>query len=186
MPASHIPASIETILSHKACGPLIRHWLKQSDTNKPPSKSQLDPLEFWSALPDISIHIYVPDLDDYKMYLAGDHISGLDALDKKGITLRDSYQHHSPHIADVIIKKWNEARSTQKCLITFREIEQAGQEKSSLRCILPLTEPEAILCFTIYGYDAEHAHKTLHRNRDDYRNESYSKEELMHLIKLSE
>ena len=186
MKRSYIPENISAVLSHKACGTLLRYWLTLSSTETVASKEQLDPLEFWAALPNISIHIYEKDINDYRLQLAGDNIANLDIGDNKGLTLHESYAPHSSDIAPSIIEKWNEARTHKHCLITYRDLEQAGKQYSSMRCMLPLSNPEAILCFLIYGYDAKHAHKTHIRNSDEYRHEIYDIQSLKKLMAKTE
>ena len=178
-----IPTQIDEICTHKACAPLLCHWLANSSEKQVSPHKRMDPLAFFKSLPDISIFTFDPDKNDYVLRLSGDNMTAIDNGKKGKTTIKNSYEN--PQVATEIVEKWNEARQKKSALITLRHVDFIGKRKNSIRLTLPMSEPESVITLALYEYDPVYTHLTKPRHYHEYENHFFSLSQLHDMLQFS-
>lgn len=163
------------MLAHKASGPLLRHWAGLYRIHRHVKRSQLDPIYFSPALQYISIFNYNSKDDNYTLSLSGEDTFDHTLIKQQGRKVTELYP---ANVAKQIIEVWNAVREKHRFVIVAKSV----IEKPSIRCILPLTNPEGILSFSIHAYDSLFYDSRITRAPDDYHYSFFSPEDLLNSL----
>lgn len=174
-PSHTIPSDLASLLAHRASGPLLRHWADLYKKHRHVKRKLLDPLYFSPALQYISIFNYNSKDDDYTLSLSGEDAYDQALIKRQGRRVSDLYPID---VAKQIIETWNNVRENHKFVIVAKSV----SDKPSIRCILPLTNPEGVLSFSIHAYDSLFYDSRITRSPDDYHYSFFSPEDLLNSL----
>ncbi len=171
------PNDVKSLLGHKVSGPVLRHWKNLIQENGLARRKNLDPVEFFYALPHICILNYVEEDNDYCMSIRGGEVPSLPGGQPHERTIRNYYD---VDLANSIIKAWNKCRDENIGLIVTRNIITSdGEEASSVRLILPISDPSAVISLTQYAFNPDYYIDLKKRELEDYKYSFFNPEDLI-------
>tara|TARA_R110002072_G_scaffold49277_35_gene134087 strand:+ start:10090 stop:10626 length:537 start_codon:yes stop_codon:yes gene_type:complete len=123
---------------------VLAHWRELSKTGLPPKREQLDPSRITVALGNVALVDYLPDGDDYRFRLIGEHVQ---EVFHHGLSKKRLSEIYSPSEARLIKQRWDFCRQNPALLYDRASRDSDSTPFESERIILPLRgESQAVDC----------------------------------------
>lgn len=133
---------------------LARWWLHTRNGQDMPRRSDLDPSAFPPLLPHVWLLDYVPEQDNYRYRLAGEHVNEVFGFSLRGKWITDVV---AQEMCGIIRNRFDHVLWTPGvCHAQGSVYERVGRHREGERLILPLAsqsgEAMHVLGATIYNY----------------------------------
>lgn len=144
------------LLNNTAFQRFYNHWLSIRQGRTVPLHNHVDPVAIGPALKYVWLYEYIPDQQNYRCRLAGEHIQETFKRKMSGLMVDQIYR---PDVAEVVKGFWEQIRRTPA--VVFGDSVSPGNDQNRLlrskRLMLPLADGTGavtrIFGITCYDFD---------------------------------